>query len=116
MVIIIYSNNQVKEFEKTKELEKQVQEKCQQVNENALKNDACITTENKTTEQQNTKISINTATLEELMTLPGIGQSKAEAIIDYRTTNGKFEKIEQLMEITGIGESIFAKIKENITI
>ena len=113
MVIIIYSNQQVKEFEKTKQIEEQVQEKCMQPNENALKNDACIESEKKDT---NTKVSINNASLEQLMTLPGIGESKAKDIITYRTSKGPFKKIEELMEIPGIGESIFAKIKENITL
>ena len=114
MVIIIYSNKQVNEFEKTKEIEKQVQEKCQQPNENALTNDACISQEKNSSDNQ--KISINNATLEELMTLSGIGESKAKDIIEYRNANGPFQKIEDLMEIPGIGESIFAKIKENITL
>lgn len=114
MVIIIYSNKQVKEFEKTKEIEKQVQEKCQKPDENSLVNDACISQEKNSSNNQ--KISINNATLEELMTLSGIGESKAKDIIEYRTANGPFKKIEDLMEIPGIGESIFAKIKENITL
>jgi len=117
MVIIIYSNQQVREFEKTKEIEQQVQEKCIQVDENALKNDACIeSSKESNTETNNTKVSINSATLEELMRLSGIGEAKAKDIIEYRNANGPFKKIEDLMEIPGIGESIFAKIKENITL
>jgi comEA protein len=63
-----------------------------------------------------TKVSINTATKEELMTLSGIGESKANNIISYRETNGNFKSIEEIMDVTGIGESIFAQIKENITL
>ena len=73
----------------------------------------------KITEEQNeatTKISINTATKEELMTLSGIGESKALNIISYREDNGNFQTIEEIMNVTGIGESIFAQIKENITV
>ena len=114
MVIIIYSNYQVKDFEKTKEIEQQVQEKCIQPNDNSLKNDACINSDIKI--DNNKKVSINNATVEELMTLSGIGESKAKDIIEYRNTNGPFKKLEDLMEIPGIGESIFAKIKENITL
>ena len=50
------------------------------------------------------------------MTLSGIGEARAKEIIEYRNTNGPFKTIEDLKNIPGIGESIFAKIKENITI
>ncbi len=63
-----------------------------------------------------TKISINTGTKEELMTLSGIGESKANSIISYREENGDFKTIEEIMDVSGIGESIFAQIKEDITI
>ncbi len=111
MVIIIYSKSEVKDFEKTKETEKIVQEKCIKKDENALKNDACITDSAKTSG----KVSINTATKEELMTLTGIGDSKAEDIIKYREENGPFKTIEDIKNVSGIGDSLFAKIKENIT-
>ncbi len=62
------------------------------------------------------KVNINTATKEVLMTLSGIGESKANNIINYRETNGNFKNIEELKNVTGIGEAIFAQIKENITI
>lgn len=113
MVIIIYSNKQVEDFSKTKEIEKQVQNNCINPSEESLKNDACIT-EKETTISG--KVSINTATLEELQTLPGIGEEKAKNIIKYREENGLFTSIEDLTKINGIGESIFAKIKENITL
>lgn len=61
------------------------------------------------------KISLNKGTLDELMTLTGIGESKAKAIISYREENGLFNVIEDVMKVSGIGESVFAKIKENIT-
>ena len=50
------------------------------------------------------------------MNLPGIGESKAKTIVEYRTENGLFEKIEDIMNITGIGEKLFEQIKEYITI
>ena len=62
------------------------------------------------------RVNINTATREELMTIPGIGASKAESIIKYRETNGAFQKIEDIMQITGIKEGVFQKIRESITI
>lgn len=61
-----------------------------------------------------TKVSINTAVKEELMTLPGIGESKAESIIAYREEHGAFRSIEEIMQISGIKESVFSKIKEKI--
>ena len=50
------------------------------------------------------------------MTLKGIGEAKAKKIIDYRNTNGYFEKIEDILNVSGIGESIFNKIKDNIEV
>jgi len=62
------------------------------------------------------KISINKATKKELMTLTGIGEAKANSIIDYRTTKGPFKSLEDIKKVKGIGDSIFAKIKDNITL
>ena len=112
MVIIIYSNEQVQNFAKTKEVEQQVQQYCIQPDNNALKNDACITESTNTS----SKVSINNATLEQLQTLPGIGASKAQDIINYRTEHGQFQSIEDLKNISGIGDSVFAKIKDYITL
>ena len=65
---------------------------------------------------ENNKININTAGKEELMTLTGIGEAKAESIMDYREKNGSFTSIEELMQIEGIKEGVFNKIKDDITI
>lgn len=116
MVIIIYSNEEVKNFQKTKEKEQLLQEKCNQKEENALKNDACINPTNTIPNKPTGKISLNQATKEELMSLPGIGEAKAEDIINYRTSNNGFKTLEELKNIKGIGDSIFDKIKENITL
>ena len=62
------------------------------------------------------KIDINTATAEQLDALSGIGPVKAQAIIDYRTANGKFKAIEDIMKVKGIKEGEFAKIKDYIVI
>ena len=62
------------------------------------------------------KININTATVEELDKLPGIGPSIAKAIIDYRTANGPFKTIEDINNVKGIGDALFAKIKDSITV
>lgn len=61
-------------------------------------------------------IDINSATDVELMELPGIGPSKAAAIIAYRTENGNFEKIEDLKDVTGIGDKSFEQLKDGITV
>ncbi len=115
MVIIIYSNEEVNSFAKTKEVEKQVIEKCIKKDENSLQNDACINQSNEQSNTDNNLININTATQEELMTLSGIGESKAKDIITYRSENA-FTSIEDIKNVPGIGESLFAKIKENITV
>src|SRR5687767_9017422 len=56
-------------------------------------------------------INLNTATVDQLVTLPGIGQKTAERILEYRTKNGGFKKIEELMNVKGIGEKGFLKLK-----
>jgi len=61
-------------------------------------------------------ININSASLELLDTLPGIGPSTAQSIIDYRTDTGFFESIEDIMNVTGIGEATFNEIKDIITV
>ncbi len=61
-------------------------------------------------------ININTATDAELMELTGIGPSKAAAIIAYRTENGNFAKIEELTNVTGIGDKTFEQLKDGITV
>ena len=73
------------------------------------------TSETNNNENSNTKkININTASLEELDTLPGIGEATAQKIIDYRKEKGKFSKIEDIKNVKGIGDSKFEKIKDKI--
>ena len=62
------------------------------------------------------KVDINKASRDELNTLPGIGDVTAERIIEYRENNGDFSKIEDLKEVSGIGEAKYEKIKEMITV
>lgn len=131
MVIVIYSKSQVEEYAVTKEKEQNVIEKC---NTEKIVNNSCVesnksigkatnesknnsTTKSKTVDEspnESKKVSINTASKEELMTLTGIGESKAIAIIEYRS-NKKFETIEEIKEVSGIGDALFEKIKDYIT-
>ena len=118
MVIIIYSKKDVESFTIAKKTEEEKSIKCK--NNEKLVNDSCVssdsTSKNTSTSNKNILVNINTASVEELMTISGIGESKAKAIVEYRTRNGKFQKIEQIKDVSGIGESLFEKIKSNITI
>ncbi len=118
MVIIIYSKTEVN---KMKNQNKEEKITCPEVN------DGCITTEkaetlldksstSKETKTTSSQININTATEEELQTLSGIGESRAKAIIEYRNQKGKFEKIEDIKNVSGIGDALYEKIKSNITV
>ena len=60
------------------------------------------------------KVNINTATVEELKTLKGVGDKKAEAIIEYRKKNGSFQTKEDLMKVRGIGKKLFESFQERI--
>ena len=66
--------------------------------------------------EQSSKININTASIEELKKLPGVGDSVATAIIEYRNKNGKFKKIEDIKQVSGIGNSKFENIKNFIIV
>lgn len=61
-------------------------------------------------------VNINTATVAKLTTLKGVGQKKAEAIVNYRQKNGAFKKADDLMKVKGIGNKLFAKISSDITV
>ena len=63
-----------------------------------------------------TTLNLNSATLPQLEALPGIGRSTAERIIEYRQKNGGFKRIEDLMNVRGIGEKSFLKLKPLITV
>lgn len=112
MVIIIYSKRQVENWLKTKEQEDYLQEKCVQQQEGQPKNNGCIEEKKDST---STTININTATKEELMSLTGIGEAKADAIMTYRQQT-PFTKIEDIKNVSGIGDNIYEEIKNNITV
>ncbi|MCI8326786.1 MAG: competence protein ComEA [Lachnospiraceae bacterium] len=67
-------------------------------------------------ESEDGRININTADVQKLTSLPGIGASKAEAIIAYREEHGRFQSVEELMKISGIKEGTYRKIKDSITV
>lgn len=128
MVIIVYSNSELNNYQALQEKNKTTEEIC---HEN-IQNDACIcNTESDDTSKINetsskdeatssnevsSKININKASLEELMTLKNIGESKAKAIIEYRTTVGLFKTIDEIKNVSGIGDTIFESLKDFITI
>ena len=113
MVIIVYSKAEIQKMEE----DKIVCPPC---------NNACITEEDEkaklnsekseTTNTPAGKININTAGSEALQTLDGIGEAKAKAIIEYRNKNGNFKNIEDIKNVSGIGDSVYEKIKDNITV
>ena len=122
MVIILYSKEEIQDYKKDKEKVKYfyIENDCECPDE---MNEACIE-EKKTkkesnqekTEEKDTLVSINEADVEELQTLSGIGKSKAESIIAYRKENGDFKTIEDIKNVSGIGDSVFEKIKDKITV
>ena len=108
-VVMVYSTKEINDAKKDNTVYIETPCVCEEV-----KNDACIKEETPTI--TNGKININTASIDELKTLSGIGDAKAKAIIEYRTTNGNFKSIEEIVNVNGINESLFTKIKDNITI
>ena len=66
------------------------------------------------TNETNSKVSLNDATEAELQTLPGIGPSKAAAIVNYREETGSFQSIDELVNVSGIGEKTLEKLREYI--
>ena len=116
MYIIVYTNEELESYLKKENNASCVSLECICPNE---ENKACITSKDsiikKTNDiKQDVKISINNASKEELMTLTGIGEAKADNIINYRNENGLFNKIEDIKNVAGISDKIFEKIKNDI--
>lgn len=113
MVVYVFSKSELKAKESSKSIVCEVPKcECETI---VVDREIC-TSDNENDNLGNTLVSINKGTLEELMTLDGIGESKAKAIIEYRNANGNFTKIEDIMNVSGIGEKAFAAIKNKITI
>lgn len=123
MIIIIYSNDEVSKF---KEEEKQIiyiEYKCEcpdNINDSCITENDIVNTNKPNEEKEGSKddknelVSINRGTKEELMTLPGIGESKADNIIKYREENGEFKNLEEIKNVSGIGDAAYSKIKDYI--
>jgi competence protein ComEA len=62
------------------------------------------------------KVNLNTATAEQLQTLPGVGPAMAKNILEYRAKVGKFTKVEELINVKGIGEKRFQRMKDRLTL
>lgn len=84
--------------------------------EEEVNRDTCAGMQGDKTDMGSRKVNINTATVEELITLPGIGHAKAKAIVDYREKNGDFGAIDGLLSVDGIGSGVFQKLKEYVTV
>ena len=118
MVIIIYTKDEIEEMKKGSTSIKYIEKECICPK---LENDACIENSidnipDNNSSSTNDKISLNNASLDELMTLDGIGEKKAQAIIEYRNKNGGFKSIEEILEVDGIGSATYEKIKDRLTI
>src|SRR5215813_1907945 len=66
------------------------------------------------TPSQTEKVNINTAGVDELIALPGIGKAYAERILEYRQKNGPFKKVEDILNVRGIGEKTFERIRDRL--
>lgn len=116
MYIIVYTKEEIDKYRKenlsNSEIGKKLQNKILTIDEN---NDANLK-ESNDKEDDDKIININTATREDLLSITGIGESKADNIIKYREENGDFENIEDIKNVNGIGESLFEKIKDYIKV
>ena len=115
MVIIVYTKEEVKNSNIVDTVIKTVEKECVCPN---IQNDGCLNneiTDTITNKSESNLININTATIEELQTISGIGETKAKKIIEYRNTVGKFKSIEDIKNVEGIGDTLYETIKIYIT-
>lgn len=122
MVIYVYTNNQVKNMEIIPVIKESCECPTEDIKECVGASAIIVGSSNSSISSNTTdnekvgKVSINKGTKEELMTLSGIGESKADAIIQYRIDNNGFKTLEDIMNVSGIGEAAYNKIKDNITL
>ena len=114
MVIYVFSKNELTTTKAFEPVSNASECECETIEINN-----CV--DKKTTNESNNdtvpaKININTDNKERLMTISGIGSSKADAIIEYRTKNGNFKTTEDIMNVSGISKTIYDKIKDIITV
>ena len=120
MVIIIYSKEEIDKMKSGEDNIVIVEGECKCP---SITNDGCIDKDNIVTNKKEEvvnnnsgKVNINSDDVNELTRLSGIGQKKAMDIIEYRKNNGDFTNIEDIKNVKGIGDAIYSKIKDNITI
>lgn len=113
MVIYVFNKNELTTTKAFEQVNNDAECKCETIEVNN-----CVdkNTTNESTNNETTKININTDSKEKLMTISGIGSSKADAIIEYRTKNGNFKTIEDIINVSGISKTIYDKIKDTITV
>ena len=113
MVIYVFSKNELTTTKALEPVSNASECKCETIE---INNCVDKNTTNESTNNETSKININTDNKEKLMTISGIGSSKADAIIEYRTKNGNFKTTEDIMNVSGISKTIYDKIKDIITV
>lgn len=112
MVIYVYTNDEIAKLKEDKKVIEYIEKECDCPK---IENDACINIDDDKKEE-NALVNINTASLDELMTIPKIGEAKAKDIIKYRDEVGSFKSIEDIKNINGIKDAIYEAIKDYITV
>lgn len=113
MVIYVFNKNELTTTKAFEQVNNVAECKCETIEVNN-----CVdkNTTNESANNEKAKININTDSKEKLMTISGIGSSKADAIIEYRTKNGNFKTTEDIINVSGISKTIYDKIKDTITV
>lgn len=108
MVVYIYNKNEIKKKDSLN---------CNNIcNVEVIEVNNCIEDVTTVSNAHNDLVNINSAGLDKLITIPGIGESKAKSIIEYRSSNGLFKTIDDLKNVSGIGDALFEKIKDKIIV